>query len=156
MHMLTIKIAFCTLMLFFITLKNGAVYKRVKETLTSKMLLHRDLRRILTVAFIIILIILYLMYSLNSEYCPPDPFGDKVFQNIVENSGFIDSTLNDLEQDDPRLIEAIKTRFLVRPPNRNFSKLHLSGPNPKLDGQFGQPLEIDKLWRYAETVLNVF
>ena len=53
----------------------------------------------------------------------------------TETVGVINETLNHLEQDDPRLVQAVKNHYLRRPSTEphNFSKAHL-----ELDGQFGQ------------------
>ena len=54
-----------------------------------------------------------------------------VFQSV----GDIDEELNYLEQDDPRLVEAVRDSYLLRPSNK---PLNLGKRIPWLDGQFGQ------------------
>ena len=60
--------------------------------------------------------------------------------------GFIDWALNDLEQDDPKLIEILKERYLIPPPSKD-KKLNLYGnASPShLRGQFGQPFKVDEI-----------
>ena len=54
----------------------------------------------------------------------------------------LDSSILDLAQDDPKLIEAIKQHYLIRPPLENEAR-NLSR-RLDLNGQEGQPLIIDK------------
>ena len=54
--------------------------------------------------------------------------------------------LNDLDQEDPVLIQALRERILVRPPDpRVKPNLYGSGSAKSLQGQFGQPIEVDKI-----------
>ena len=52
--------------------------------------------------------------------------------------GLIDEALNSLEQDDPRLVEAVRERYLVPPSTQpyNWGKRHRS--RLELGGQYGQ------------------
>lgn len=65
----------------------------------------------------------------------------------------IDESLNELDQADPRLVEAIRQRYLDPPGDGNhvfrekyaFTKYEKDGDNfPMLTGQYGQPPAIDK------------
>lgn len=58
--------------------------------------------------------------------------------------GEIDESLNNLEQDDPKLIEAIKTKYLI-PPSKEMYNFTNKG-NMNFGGQYGQPLIIDKMF----------
>jgi hypothetical protein len=55
----------------------------------------------------------------------------------------IDWSLNDLSQDDPKLIQILKQKYLVRP---NKKPLNLTHPvsSKTLKGQYGQPMLIDE------------
>ena len=55
-----------------------------------------------------------------------------------ETVGLIDEALNSLEQDDPRLVEAVRERYLVPPSTQpyNWGKRHRS--RLELGGQYGQ------------------
>ena len=67
----------------------------------------------------------------------------------LEVAGVIDRSLNSLDQSDPVLVEAIRARFLVAPPatpTLNLTSNVRSNPNA-LKGQFGQPIEVDRLYR---------
>ena len=55
----------------------------------------------------------------------------------------IDWSLNDLSQDDPKLIQILKDKYLIRPNNK---PLNLTNPvsSKTLKGQYGQPMLIDE------------
>ena len=55
----------------------------------------------------------------------------------------IDWSLNDLSQDDPKLIQILKEKYLIRPNNK---PLNLTNPvsSKTLKGQYGQPMLIDE------------
>ena len=57
----------------------------------------------------------------------------------VETVGVIDEALNILEQGDPRLVEAVRQRYLVRPSKEpyNWGKEHRRS-GLELAGQYGQ------------------
>ena len=56
---------------------------------------------------------------------------------------FIDWSLNDLSQDDPRLIKLLQEKYLIEP-NKKALNLTLPMSASLLKGQFGQPYELDK------------
>ena len=61
----------------------------------------------------------------------------------------IDYSLNDLRQDDPKLIKILKDRYLIPPSNMPYN---FSSPSVELDGQFGQPSYVSKtFFRYIVT-----
>jgi hypothetical protein len=51
--------------------------------------------------------------------------------------------LNRFEQGDPRLVKALKKDILVRP--KKNAKLEIDGFSQDFSGQFGQPIEVDKI-----------
>lgn len=54
--------------------------------------------------------------------------------------------LNDLDQEDPVLIQALRERVLVKPPDPRVTPiLYGKGSHKSLQGQFGQPIEVDKI-----------
>ena len=54
--------------------------------------------------------------------------------------------LNDLDQEDPVLIQALREKILVKPPDPRVNPiLYGSGSAKSLQGQFGQPIEVDKI-----------
>ena len=61
----------------------------------------------------------------------------------------IDYSLNSLDQADPRLVQAIKDRFLLLNPPQKWKKLKLRNPATfkVLKGQFGQPIIVDELYK---------
>ena len=54
---------------------------------------------------------------------------------VYQSVGEIDEELNYLEQDDPRLVEAVRDRYLLRPSKEPHN---FGGKTPWLDGQYGQ------------------
>ena len=62
----------------------------------------------------------------------------------------VDPSLNELDQEDPRLVEIIRDELLVHPPNER-KELNLEPMNDKhkrinnLSGQYGQPMAIEEL-----------
>ncbi len=66
----------------------------------------------------------------------------------MEQSPYMDPSLNGLDQEDPVLIEAIRERFLEFPPKKRRPIKLLRPPSGKLlRAQFGQPMEVDELYR---------
>ena len=61
----------------------------------------------------------------------------------VEEVGIIDPMLNDLDQEDPKLIELIKEKYLIKPPSEK--PYNFNSSNPNLNGQYGQPVLIEKM-----------
>eukprot|EP00095_Tigriopus_kingsejongensis_P001337 maker-scaffold1057_size73593-snap-gene-0.26 protein:Tk01337 transcript:maker-scaffold1057_size73593-snap-gene-0.26-mRNA-1 annotation:"hypothetical protein DAPPUDRAFT_224483" len=59
----------------------------------------------------------------------------------------IDYSLNGLAQDDPTLIRAIQSRYLVPPNPKKRLKLQQKLTPSILKGQFGQPYEVDEIFR---------
>ncbi len=55
----------------------------------------------------------------------------------------IDWSLNDLSQDDPKLIQILKEKYLVRPNNKPLNLTHPVS-SKTLKGQYGQPMLIDE------------
>ena len=55
----------------------------------------------------------------------------------------IDLSLNNLDQDDPRLIKILRDKYLIKP---SIKALNLNNPmsSNTLNGQFGQPFELDE------------
>ena len=55
----------------------------------------------------------------------------------------IDLSLNDLDQDDPSLIKILRDKYLIKPSKK---ELNLNNPmsSNTLNGQFGQPFELDE------------
>ena len=80
-------------------------------------------------------------------------FGTFLFCQVLSNkicedcsnrgNEVIDWSLNDLNQDDPKLTEILQEKYLIRP---NKKPLNLSRPtsNGNMKGQFGQPLILDE------------
>ncbi|TRY79994.1 hypothetical protein TCAL_12102 [Tigriopus californicus] len=58
--------------------------------------------------------------------------------------GNIDESLNSLQQDDPKLIEAIKATYLIPPSKEMYNFTNKANIN--FNGQYGQPLIIDKMF----------
>jgi hypothetical protein len=52
--------------------------------------------------------------------------------------------ISQLRQDDPRLIQILKTWFLESPPDRSVP-YNFEQKNPNLNGQIGQPTKIDNI-----------
>ncbi len=68
----------------------------------------------------------------------------------LETSPYMDPSLVGLDQSDPRLAEAIRNRFLVFPPKqRRPPKLVKPLTANLLRAQFGQPMEVDELYRWV-------
>ena len=74
------------------------------------------------------------------EYCDGDDCheiiveSNKISDEAIEVVGEIDESLNELEQDDPKLIEAIKEKYLVPPSKEpynftNNANVDMSGEN---------------------------
>lgn len=63
------------------------------------------------------------------------------------DSSAIDYSLNGLDQEDPILIQAIKERFLVPPNPKKKLKLQQKLTADILYGQYGQPAEVDKIFK---------
>ena len=55
----------------------------------------------------------------------------------------IDLSLNNLDQDDPSLIKILRDKYLIKPSKK---ELNLNNPmsSKTLNGQFGQPFELDE------------
>lgn len=71
-----------------------------------------------------------------------------VLSHHTEEAHTIDESLNELDQEDPRLINFIQERILITPdPQKklNLTRKHLS--HSVLGGQFGQPYVVDKLYK---------
>ena len=60
-----------------------------------------------------------------------------------KNLHLIDKSLNSLQQDDPVLIEAVR-KLLIQPSDPSLP-YNFSNPNPKLEGQFGQVIDLMEL-----------
>ena len=54
-------------------------------------------------------------------------------QVVYETVGVITEELNHLEQDNPRLVEAVRDRYMYRPSKEPYNL----GESPSLTGQFG-------------------
>lgn len=71
--------------------------------------------------------------------------------DVAEVADNIDYSLNVMEQDDPRLIEAIRERFLMPPPpdpKKRPRRLAQKATSAKaLQGQHGQPHYVDSLFK---------
>ena len=63
----------------------------------------------------------------------------------IEEGVTIHWDLNGLDQNDPKLIEAIKTKVLIPPPTKQKLKLTLPTSMKFVNGQYGQPLVIEKI-----------
>jgi hypothetical protein len=55
----------------------------------------------------------------------------------------IDWSLNDLNQDDPKLIQILKDKYLIGPNNKTLNLAHPVSSRT-LKGQYGQPMLIDE------------
>ena len=101
--------------------------------------------------------------DIDENFCAKDTCDDDKISDVLLNAndaigandadlevaGVIDRSLNSLDQSDPVLVEAIRTRFLVAPPatpTLNLTSNVRMNPNA-LKGQFGQPIEVDRLYR---------
>ena len=85
----------------------------------------------------------------DHEFCTSDSCSETADDDNTEVAGVIDRSLNGLDQADSRLVEAVRKRFLVAPAadrKLNLSLGVMDNPN-LLRGQFGQPIEVDKLYR---------
>ena len=71
----------------------------------------------------------------------------------IEEGVIIHWDLNGMDQNDPKLIEAIKTKVLIPPPSKQKLKLRLPTSMKFINGQDGQPSAIErilkskKLWK---------
>jgi hypothetical protein len=75
-------------------------------------------------------------YDLNSRgECP-------VIDETIEIEK-IDWSLNKLRQDDPRLIQVLKEKYLIQPNNKPLNLTRMPSKNV-LQGQYGQPLILDE------------
>ena len=80
---------------------------------------------------------------LENEVCHSGNGDEGCNKEAIEEVGVIDESLNNLEQDDPKLVQILKEKYLIPPSQEayNFSKkAHLD-----LRGQFGQPLLIEHM-----------
>ncbi len=60
----------------------------------------------------------------------------------------MDASLLGLDQTDPKLVAAIRDRFLVFPASKRRLPTLVKPPTAKLlRAQFGQPMEVDELYR---------
>ena len=59
----------------------------------------------------------------------------------------INAELNEYEQDDERLIEILKNDYLVKPDPSKKLWLSQNPTSSSLGGQFGQPYEIDDMYK---------
>jgi len=57
----------------------------------------------------------------------------------------IDWSLNELSQDDPKLIQILKEKYLIQP-NKKLLNLALSPSSNNLKGQYGQPMFLDETY----------
>ncbi len=55
----------------------------------------------------------------------------------------IDWSLNQLSQDDPKLIQILKEKYLIRPNNKPLNLTRMPSKNV-LNGQYGQPVILDE------------
>lgn len=93
--------------------------------------------------FIVMVLTTFLLVSITIHFNSPCLFGDLDCLEWTDWSDVNDS-LNQLEQDDPTLIEAIRTKYLIPPSKEDYNftnKGHLS-----FRGQHGQPLVIDEMF----------
>jgi hypothetical protein len=63
--------------------------------------------------------------------------------SVIDKTEVIDWSLNDLRQDDPKLIQILKEKYLIGPNNKALNLTHPPS-NKALEGQFGQPLYLDE------------
>ena len=70
-----------------------------------------------------------------------NPLGQCFKKMVVPD---IDESLNELDQEDPKLIDVIRQRYLIPPPTDRPLTLPITGDKLKLGGQFGQVEEVDK------------
>ena len=70
--------------------------------------------------------------------------------------------LNGMDQDNPKLIEAIKTKVLWQPPQINSAKpekgklnLKTKDLNDVIEGQFGQPLFVEEILQDAKLFRDI-
>lgn len=59
----------------------------------------------------------------------------------------IDESLNEYDQEDERLIEILKNEYLVSPDSKKSIFLSQKPSSKSLGGQFGQPYEIDDMYK---------
>ena len=63
--------------------------------------------------------------------------------SIIDETEDIDRSLNKLSQDDPKLIQTLKDKYLIGPNNKPLN-LRRPPSNKLLKGQFGQPEYLDE------------
>ena len=63
----------------------------------------------------------------------------------IEEGVVIHWDLNGMEQNDPKLIEAIKSKVLIQPPTKQKLELKLPTSMKFINGQYGQPSAIEKI-----------
>ena len=67
------------------------------------------------------------------------------------SSTMIDETLNLLHQDDPLLIDILRHKYLIPPSDLPYN---FSSANPKVDGQYKQPLYIKNTF-YSVSIMHI-
>ena len=72
----------------------------------------------------------------------------------IEEGVIIHWDLNGMDQNDPKLIEAIKTKVLIPPPSKQKLKLNLPTSMKFINGQYGQPLVIEKILKSKKKCLK--
>ena len=92
--------------------------------------------------------------SLDDSFCAKDSCASTE-KSVIPNEIIIDESLNELSQDDPRLIKILKEKYLV-PPSKDDYNLPINNDEwdayaheeekayPMTFGQYGQPRAIDK------------
>ncbi|TRY67264.1 hypothetical protein TCAL_15889, partial [Tigriopus californicus] len=105
--------------------------------------------------FILLVLVLNVLFvSCNEDTCSKEDS-----ENSDCDSGAIDYSLNGLDQEDPILIQAIKDRFLVPPDPKKKLKLQQKPKGAILYGQYGQPAEVDKIFKQGllrpHTILSI-
>ena len=88
-------------------------------------------KNMLQTSFAVVAVTLFVAVSASSmddlEYCDGDDCheiiveSNKISDEAIEVVGDIDESLNELEQDDPKLIEAIKEKYLVPPSKEPYN-----------------------------------
>ncbi len=62
-----------------------------------------------------------------------------------EPVGLIDESLNELEQDDPKLIDAIRKKYLIEPSTKPYNWGRGNRAGMRTQGQYGQAIFVDAM-----------
>ncbi|TRY79387.1 hypothetical protein TCAL_16065 [Tigriopus californicus] len=95
------------------------------------------------ITFVFIMVIVIIISVITPDPCLSDDL-DCLAPRDLSN---VNESLNHLEQDDPKLVEAIRTKYLLAPSVEKYN--FTNQEHLKFRGQHGQPLVIDQMFSHS-------